>query len=113
MATHDDAFQREALAVLDALESGLEALVDAGELDLDIERQGNVITLTFADDSRIVINSHDAAREIWVAARSGGFHYRRDGTRWIDGRSANELFEAVSRLVSEQSGEDVRLQAGG
>ena len=99
----DPAFQRAAEAELDAIEAELERAADAG-LDLDVERQGNVITLTFDDDSRIVVNSHSAAQEIWIAARAGGFHYAlRDG-RWVDGRSGDELWASLSRLVGRQAG---------
>ena len=106
----DQAFQSAAEATLDAIEAAVERAADAG-LDVEIERQGNVITLTFVDDSKVVVNSHSAAQEIWVAARSGGFHYRlRDG-RWIDGRSGDELYAALSRVVSQQGGRPVVLAA--
>lgn len=106
----DPAFQHAAETTLDAIEAALERAADDG-LDLEVERQGNVITLTFEDDSRIVVNSHSAAQEIWVAARAGGFHYRRRDGRWIDGRSGDELWAALSRLVSQQGGSAVVLSA--
>jgi CyaY protein len=112
MGISDQDFSRDAQRALDAIESNLERLMDDIDLDLDIERQGNVLTLTFADDSKVIVNSHEAAREIWVAARSGGFHYRHDGSHWVDGRNGDELFAALSRLVSAQSGQAVRLQPG-
>lgn len=99
----DQAFQRDAEAALDAIEAALERAAD-GELDVDVDRQSNVITMTFEDDSKVIVNSHSAAQEIWVAARSGGFHYRLTDGRWIDGRSGDELFAALSRLVSQQGG---------
>ncbi|MFN7643480.1 MAG: iron donor protein CyaY [Burkholderiales bacterium] len=99
----DQAFQRDAEAALDAIEAAMERAAD-GDLDVDVERQGNVITMTFEDDSKVIVNSHSAAQEIWVAARSGGFHYRLTDGRWIDGRSGDELFAALSRLVSQQGG---------
>ena len=105
----EQAFQQAAQQTLDAIESGLERIVDSVGVDIDLERQGNVLTLTFEDDAQIVINSHSAAQEIWVAARSGGFHYRLRDAHWIDSRSGEELFAALSRLVSEQSGTAVRL----
>ena len=107
----DPAFQRAAEAALDAIEAALERAADDG-LDVEIERQGNVITLGFEDDSKIVVNSHAAAQEIWVAARARGFHKRRrDDGRWIDGRSGDELWAALSRLVSQQAGSPVVLAA--
>ena len=62
------------------------------------------------DGSRMVINRHAAAREIWVAARAGGFHFRWDGGAWRDTRDGTELFAALSKLVSAQSGQPVTLQ---
>lgn len=106
----DQAFRRAAEAALDAIEAALERAADDG-LDVEIERQENVITLAFEDDSRIVVNSHSAAQEIWVAARAGGFHYRLRDERWIDGRSGDELWAALSRLVSQQAGTAVVLAA--
>lgn len=106
------AFQRAAETALDAIETRIEGAIDAAILDVDLERQGNVITLSFEDDSKIIVNSHSAAQEIWVAARAGGFHFRLDTAgRWIDGRSGDELFAALSLRVSEQSGTAVVLSA--
>ena len=105
----EQAFQRAAEATLDAIEASIERAIDGSGLDVDIERQGNVITLAFEDDSKVIVNSHAAAHEIWLAARSGGFHYRLVGDRWIDGRSGEELFAALSRVVSAQGGTAVVL----
>jgi CyaY protein len=105
----EQGFQKAAEATLDAIEACLERAVDDDAIDVEIERTDNVITLTFEDDSKVIVNSHSAAREIWIAARSGGFHFRQDGARWIDGRSGDELFGALSRLVSAQGGAAVVL----
>jgi CyaY protein len=95
---------------LDAVERALERAVDSGSLELDWERKdGGILDLEFADASRMVINRHGMAREIWVAARSGGFHFRHDAERWLDTRSGAELFAVLSRLVSAQSGSAVIL----
>jgi CyaY protein len=114
-------FLAHAEATLDAIEAAIERAIDSAGLDAELERQGNVLTLSFDDGTKVIINSHSAAREIWVAAKSGGFHYRPDfggggdadaGTgavRWIDGRSGDELFGALSRLVSAQGGVPVVL----
>ena len=59
----------------------------------------------------MIINRHGAAREIWVAAKSGGFHFRHDGSVWRDTRDGSELFAAVSRLATQQSGAPVQLSA--
>jgi CyaY protein len=103
-----DERQFEALAtpVLAAIERAL----DRSGVDVDFElKEGGVLELEFADGSKIIVNRHVAAREIWVAARSGGFHFRWDGSAWRDTRDGAELFAALSRLVSAQSGTGVIL----
>jgi CyaY protein len=92
-----------------ALERIESALEDCG-VDADVERkEGGVLEIEYADGSRMVINRHAVAREIWVAAPSGGFHFRWDGAAWRDTREGTELFAALSRLVSALSGQAVRL----
>jgi CyaY protein len=102
----DSEFEALAQETLDAVESALEA----SAVDADVERKaGGVLELEFADGAKMVINRHAAAREIWVAARSGGFHFRHDGALWRDARDGTELFAALSRLVSAQGGTPVVL----
>ena len=99
-------FNRLADAVLERISRALE---ESGA-DCDWEsKAGGVLELEFGDGSRMVINRHSAAQQIWVAARSGGYHFRHDGTRWVDTRDGTELFATLSRQVSEQSGAPVIL----
>lgn len=100
-------FATRADAALQRIEQALE---ECG-VDADVTlKEGGVLELEFADGSRIIVNRHAAAREIWVAARSGGFHFRWDGAAWRDTRDSGELFAALSRLVSAQAGEPVELR---
>ncbi|MBM3391384.1 MAG: iron donor protein CyaY [Betaproteobacteria bacterium] len=99
-------FDTAATAVLARLEQAL----DVCTADVDYELQpGGVLEIEFGDGSRIIVNRHAAAREIWVAARAGGFHFRLEGGRWVDTRSGAELFESLRRLASGQAGEDIVL----
>jgi CyaY protein len=99
-------FEALATAVLRDIEVALEAT----ELDVDLETTGDgVLEITFTDGSKMVVNRHSAAQEIWVAARAGGFHFRWDGTAWRDTRDGSELFSSLSRLVSAQSGVPIVL----
>lgn len=89
----------------------IEASLEESGVDADVEmKPGGVIEIEYADGSKMVINRHAAAREIWVAARSGGFHFRWDNGAWRDTREGTELFAALSKLVSAQSGQPVRLR---
>jgi CyaY protein len=94
-------------------EGALAAIVRALEsssADCDCEFKGDgLLELEFEDGSKIIVNRHGPAREIWVAAKSGGYHFRFDGERWVNTRDGDELFAALSRYVSEQSGSPVEL----
>jgi CyaY protein len=105
-----DESQFEALAgaALEKIERALEA--SGVEADFEL-KAGGILEIEFDDGSKIIVNRHGAAREIWVAARSGGFHFRWDGATWRDTREGSELFAALSRLVSQQGGQSVILKA--
>jgi len=103
---NDTDFDRLAGAALQQIEQQLEG----SGVDADFElKEGGVLEVEFADRSKLIVNRHAAAREIWVAARSGGFHFRWDGAAWRDTRDGSELFTALSRLASLQSGAPVKL----
>ena len=104
-------FNGYADAMLARIEQALETCGD--EVDFEIG-SGGVIELEFdhGGGSKIVINRHSAAREIWIAAKSGGYHFRMDAAdprHWQGTRDGAELFEVLSRCISEQSGVVVKL----
>ena len=82
-----------------AAESTLTAIaraLEAAGADCDCEFKGDgVLELEFEDRSRIIINRHSAAQEIWVAARTGGFHFRPEGEQWLNTRDGTELYAAL------------------
>lgn len=106
--------EREFLALADAqlarLETELEKLLAAGDADFDYElKPGGIIEIVLADDSKIIVNRHAAAREIWVAARSGGFHFKPQDGRWLGTRDGQDLATVLSCCLSEQAGAQLRL----
>ena len=101
---------KEFNALADEILTRIEAALDASDAAIDFElAAGGVLEIEFADGSKIVVNRHGAAREIWVAARAGGFHFRWNGVSWRDSRDGTELLEKLSVLASQQAGEAVRL----
>ena len=92
-------FHRAVDAVLAQVESAVEA-VDALEVDLE----AGILTVTCPDQSRVIVNRQTPNREIWVAARSGGFHFSQREGAWRDTRSGEELFASLSRVIEAQSG---------
>jgi len=102
--------ETEFVALAEQTLERIEASLEESGVDADVQlKPGGVIEIEYADGSKMIINRHAAAREIWVAARAGGFHFRWDGNAWCDTREGTELFAALSKLVSAQSGRSVRL----
>jgi CyaY protein len=83
--------------------SRIERAVDAADLNFEQPAEG-ILEIEFDDGSKIVVNRHTAAREIWVAARSGGFHFRPAGQDWRDTRDNADLFVKLAELVTAQGG---------
>jgi len=102
-------FNEAAERALAALE---EALARCEGLDYEL-KAGGVVELEFDDGSKIIVNRHGAAREIWVAAKSGAFHFRSERGRWVNTRDGEELFAALSRLINAQGGQQADLTSGG
>jgi CyaY protein len=100
----DIEFLDHAEALLRAIELTCDRINDASDADIDNQRVGGMITLTFANRSQIIINLQKPLHEVWMAARAGGFHYRYDGTAWVDTKGQGEFFASLSRYASEQSG---------
>ena len=111
----DKQFYEQGSHLLQSIELALEAADDALDLDLDIERQGgNVINIRFRDKSVIVVNTQPPLHEIWVAAKSGGYHYRWAGTMtqplWLDTKTGRELLNDLSQFASAQAGKAITIE---
>lgn len=112
---NDKQFYQLGANVLHSIEVALETADDELDLDLDVERQGgNVINIRFKDRSVIVVNTQAPLHEIWVAAKSGGYHYRWAGTTakplWLDTKTGRELLSDLSEFASAQAGQAVKIQ---
>ena len=90
-------------AVLARIERSLE-----DEEDLDVDLESGILTIGCPDGSRIIVNRQTPNREIWVAARSGGFHFVAREGGWRDTRSGDELFASLSRVIASQAGVEAR-----
>jgi CyaY protein len=113
-AIDDKQFYQLGSNLLQSIEVALEAADDTLDLDLDVERQGgNVINIRFRDKSVIVVNTQPPLHEIWVAAKSGGYHYRWAGTvarpLWLDTKTGKELLSDLSEFASAQAGQSVKI----
>jgi len=91
-------------ALTDTVLVAIGAALDKSDADLDWTINDGVLTIDCADAGRLIVNRHAPSREIWVAARSGGFHFRALDGEWRDTRDAKELGDALSRLLLAQAG---------
>lgn len=101
----DPEFLDRAEALLRRVEACCDRIDEASDTDIDTQRTGGMVTLSFSDKSQIVINLQRPLHEVWLAARSGGYHYRFDGARWMDTKGEGEFFERLARSASEQAGQ--------
>ena len=111
----DKQFHEQGSHLLQSIELSLEAADDELDLDLDVERQGgNVINIRFRDKSVIVVNTQPPLHEIWVAAKSGGYHYRWAGTMtqplWLDTKTGRELLNDLSLFATAQAGKAITIE---
>lgn len=96
-------YMHHAEQLLLAVEQGCDQINDHSDADVDVQRSGNVVTITFANRSQIVVNLQKPLHEVWLAAHAGGFHYRFDGTQWRDTKGGEEFFSCLSRCATEQA----------
>lgn len=92
----------------DAVFHTLELALEAADLDYELA-PGGILEIEFDNGSKIIINRQPAMREIWLASRSGGFHYAWQEGLWRDARSGGELYSALSEMASSQAGRPVVL----
>ena len=109
----DAQFNALTAAVLASIEATVDRWLQEDVVDIDSHRTGGLLELSFPNGSKLVLNTQPPLHELWLAARSGGFHYKHVEGRWIDTRDGREFFEAVSACASEQSGLSLKFSAPG
>lgn len=100
----DAEYDRETQALLAAIEAGADRFLQQDVVDIDTQRTGGLLELSFVNGSKIIVNTQPPLHEVWLAARGGGFHYRWAAGHWLDTRDGSEFFAALSRHASAQAG---------
>lgn len=100
---NDTEFHQQVDEQLEIIE---QAIDDAGA-DIDYETSGNVMTLEFDDRSQIIINRQEPMHEIWLASKSGGFHFKLQDGQWICSKTGLELVEMVKQECEKHAGESI------
>lgn len=102
----DSEYLSEAESLLRAVEACCDRINDQSEVDIDNQRVGGMVTLTFANRSQIIINLQKPLHEVWMATKAGGFHYTFQG-QWRSTRDQTEFFADLSRHASAQAGQEL------
>jgi CyaY protein len=107
----DPEFMDRAEILLQAVEASCDRLNDSTDADIDNQRTGGMVTLTFPNRSQIIINLQKPLQEVWLAAKSGGYHYKFNSNQWMDTKGQGEFFASLTRDASAQAGEPLEFTA--
>ena len=110
MSLSDADYHAKAHALLARIEAQIDGWLEDDVVDIDTHRTGGLLELTMPGGSKIVINTQPPLQEIWLAARSGGYHFKWDGAQWVD-REGQEFCARLSRSASEQAGQTLTFSA--
>ncbi len=96
--------------LLQSVESCCDELNEMPGIDIDNQRVGGMVTLTFSPNSQIVINLQKPLQEVWMAARAGGFHYKWTGDAWLDTKTQQDFFQDLSAQASAQAARSITFE---
>ena len=102
----------QAEKLLLAVEQACDRINDNTDADIDSQRSGGMVTLAFTNGSQIIINQQKPLHEMWLATRSGGYHYRFDGSHWQCTKGGGEFFAQLTADASTQAGMALQFAEG-
>lgn len=89
----------------DAVLAHIEQTIDDSGSDIECSLNGPVMELEFEDGSKVVVNRHTPNQEMWLAAKSGGFHYGYQDGKWLSKRDEGEFYSKLSEMIKAGCGE--------
>ncbi|MGO2509261.1 iron donor protein CyaY [Vibrio hibernica] len=93
--------------LVDIQMTAIEEAIDDSGADIDYEVSGNVMTLEFENRSQIIINRQEPMHEIWLASKSGGYHFKYVDNNWICSKTGAELFALVKDECAKHADEEI------
>jgi len=106
----DAEYDRSTREVLAAIERALDKWLQDDVVDIDSQRSGGMLEVTLPSGSKLVVNTQPPLQELWLAARSGGRHFRFVRPAWRDTRDGAEFFATLSRELSAQTGLSLTIE---
>jgi CyaY protein len=107
----DGEYHARTASVLASIEAAVDRWLQDDVVDIDANRTGGLLELALPNGSMIVINTQPPLHELWLAARSGGYHFKHVSGRWLDTRDGRDFFEVLSVSATEQAGKPLRFAA--
>ena len=101
--------ETEFLHETDALFAHIEDALDEGGWDADCLKSGNVLTIEASDGRQVVVNRHTPNQELWIAAKSGGYHFAEQNGKWLATRDGRDFYDVLNEALSAASGEAVEI----
>src|SRR4051812_43716889 len=97
---------------LQRLIARLDALGDDSDHAVEAELASDILTIEFSDGTRYVLNSHRAARQIWLSAERSAWHfdYLPSSKTWVASKSGDEMWATLNRLLSAKLKTPVELR---
>ena len=108
-ALSDLQYQQRTSELLARIEATTDRWLQDDVVDIDTQRTGGLLEMSFPDGSKIVVNTQPPLHEVWLATRAGGYHYRWQEGAWRDTRDGNEFIEVLSHNSSAQAGKALRF----
>jgi len=104
----DSEYHDAADRLLGAIERQCDDWLQQGVIDIDANRHGGMVELEFPDGSKIVVNKQPPLHEVWLAARQGGYHFRRVDGAWRDTRDGVEFLARLTEEAGVQAGKPLK-----
>lgn len=110
---NENTFLTRAIETLKQLDIAIECAAQAADIDIETSRYDHLLEIEFSEGSKIVINLQAPMQEIWVAAKTGGFHFRYNNTDhcWLDTRDQQELYQVVAQLIYQHTNMMLNLKS--
>lgn len=93
--------------ITDALFARIEQSIDDSGVDVECNLSGSVLTIEFGDRSQVIVNRHAPHQEMWLAAKSGAYHFAYQEGKWLSRRDDSEFYSKLSEVMLLGCGEIV------
>ena len=95
--------------IIDNLIMNIEDQLDNADTEIDYETSAGILTITMENNSQIIVNRQASQFQLWLAAKSGGYHFEYINEQWLDTKSADTFIKVLNDCIFQQSGEQLKI----